>query len=82
MNMELRTIFYLLLFQGDGTLYVQFQHMWKEPSPLDGLFFVIYAVGSVLDETPTPGNNVDTSGKNNSIPRSKTRKCWSVSFWS
>ena len=37
-----------------------------KPSPLDGLFFVIYAVASVLAETPTPGNNVDTSGENNS----------------
>ena len=37
-----------------------------KPSPLDGLFFVIYAVGSVLAETPTSGNNIDTSGENNS----------------
>ncbi|CAH3016698.1 unnamed protein product [Porites evermanni] len=37
-----------------------------KPSPLDGLFFVIYAVASVLAETPTSGNNVDTSGENNS----------------
>ena len=55
---------------------------WYTVLPLDGLFFVIYAVGSVLAETPTSGNNVDTSGENNSIPRSKTRKCWFVSFWS
>ena len=37
-----------------------------KPSLLDGLFFVIYAVGSVLAETPTSGNNIDTSGENNS----------------
>ena len=37
-----------------------------KPPPLDGLFFVIYAVASVLAETPTSGNNVDTSGENNS----------------
>ena len=37
-----------------------------KPSPLDGLFFVIYGVASVLAETPTSGNNVDTSGENNS----------------
>ena len=37
-----------------------------KPSPLDGLFFVIYAVASVLAETPTSGNNIDTSGENNS----------------
>ena len=37
-----------------------------KPSPLDDLFFVIYAVGSVLVETPTSGNNIDTSGENNS----------------
>ena len=37
-----------------------------KPWPLDGLFFVIYAVGSVLAETPTSGNNIDTSGENNS----------------
>ena len=37
-----------------------------KPSPLDGLFFVIYVVGSVLAETPTSGNNIDTSGENNS----------------
>lgn len=36
------------------------------PSPLDCLFFVIYAVGSVLAKTPTSGNNIDTSGENNS----------------
>ena len=50
-----------------------FCRMWNfskckkmKPSPLDGLFFVIYAVASVLAETPTSGNNVDTSGENNS----------------
>ena len=37
-----------------------------KPSPLDALFFVIYSVASVLAETPTSGNNVDTSGENNS----------------
>ena len=37
-----------------------------KPSPLDALFFVIYSVASVLAETPTSGNNVDTSGDNNS----------------
>ena len=37
-----------------------------KPSPLDGLFFVINGVASVLAETPTSGNNVDTSGENNS----------------
>lgn len=37
-----------------------------KPSPLDGLFFVIYAVASVLAETPTSGTNIDTSGENNS----------------
>ncbi|CAH3127804.1 unnamed protein product [Porites lobata] len=37
-----------------------------KPWPLDGLFFVIYAVGSVLAETPTSGNDIDTSGENNS----------------
>ena len=37
-----------------------------KPSLLDGLFFVIYAVGSVLAKTPTSGNNIDTSGENNS----------------
>ena len=35
--------------------------------PVDGLFFVIYAVASVLAETPTSGNNIDTSGENNSM---------------
>ena len=37
-----------------------------KPSPLDALFFVIYSVASVVAETPTSGNNVDTSGENNS----------------
>ena len=37
-----------------------------KPSPLDCLFFVIYAVASVLAETPTSGNNIDSSGENNS----------------
>ena len=55
--MELRAIFHLLLFKGDP---------WYTVSPLDGLFFVIYAVGSVLAETPTSGNDIDTSGENNS----------------
>ena len=50
-----------------------FCRMWNfskskkmKPWSLDGLFFVIYAVASVLAETPTSGNNVDTSGENNS----------------
>ena len=37
-----------------------------KPSPLDGLFFVFYAVASVLAETPISGNNIDHSGENNS----------------
>ena len=49
-----------------------------KPSPLDGLFFVIYAVASVLAETPTSGNNVGTSGENNSTI--KDTKMFVVSF--
>lgn len=37
-----------------------------KPWPLDCLFFVIYAVASVLAETPTSENNIDRSGENNS----------------
>ena len=37
-----------------------------KPSPLDCLFFVIYAVASVLAETPTYENKIDSSGENNS----------------
>ena len=54
----------LYLFLGDGTLSVSVEKV--KPSLLDGLFFVVYAVGSVLAETPTSGNNIDTSGENNS----------------
>ena len=57
------------LFQGDGTLSgcaISESVEKMKPWPLDGLFFVIYAVGSVLAETPTSGNNIDTSGENNS----------------
>ena len=62
--------------------YVDFSKCKKmKPSPLDGLFFVIYSVASALAETPTSGNNVDTSGENNSkIKDSKMLVCILLCF--